>query len=287
MSITYATGKFATAAIRGRPQNGSALISQLLFGEPVTVLQVGNTFSEIRCCDDGFTGFVRNDQLLGVTEAEYLNQRDNPAFNLDLFATLLGDRHGIPVTFGARLSGFDGLRLRHGGKTFNHSGQAALSADLRSEAELLIRFARKWLYVPGMTGGRTPTGIDPAALIQLVCRLIDVKLPRTAKEMAKEGRMVDFVVQAQIGDLAYFDSARGEINHVGILLPDSSILHVHDRVRIDAVDHFGIFNGEVGRYTHRLRIVKRLLPDGAHTGILQSKKERIEATTPANQIAIF
>ena len=29
----------------------------------------------------------------------------------------------------------------------------------------------------------------------------------------------------------------------------------------DVLDHFGIFNRELNRYTHQLRIVKRLLPD--------------------------
>lgn len=32
-------------------------------------------------------------------------------------------------------------------------------------------------------------------------------------------------------------------------------------MRIDKLDHFGIFNREQNRYTHQLRIVKRLLPD--------------------------
>ena len=285
-SPTYAIGKFAVTTIRRRPRVAAPMISQLLFGEPVVTTRIDQAFSHVRCCDDDFEGYVRNDQLLSVDRAVFERQRDEPAYNLDLYSTILGEREGVPITFGARLTDFDGLRLRHGGKIFNYSGQAVLSGDLRTEAELLIRLARKWLHVPGLQAGRTPVGVDAASLVQLLFRLIDVKLPRVAGAMVTAGRPVDFMVQTQLGDLAFFDNRRGTVDHVGILLADSTILHVYDRVRIDAVDHFGIFNYELGRYTHRLRIVKRLLPDGERSTELMSRQERTQGQT-STQIAIF
>ena len=286
MSVNYALGRFTAAAIRSHAREKSEMTSQLLLGEPVTIVEPGKAYTRIRCCDDDFEGYVRTDQLLGADERTFRRQRDNPAFALDLWSTILGDQAGLPVTFGARLPEFDGIRLRHGERTFSYSGQAALSEDLRTEADLLIRLARRWLYSPALAGGRTPAGVDPAALVQLIARLINVKLPRTAAAMSSHGRMVDFVVQAQPADLAFFDNRKGEITHVGILLPDSRILHVGDRVRIDAVDHYGIFNNENGRYTHRLRIVKRLLPDMDLPNVLLTKKARA-AEKNENQMAIF
>ena len=285
-SPTYAIGRFAVTTIRRRPRVAAPMTSQLLFGEPVVIIKTDRAFSHVRCCDDAFEGYVRSDHLILVNQETFLRQRDEPAYNLDLYSTVLGEREGVPITFGARLTDFDGLRLRHGDKTFNYSGQAALSADLRTEAELLIRLARKWLYVPGLHAGRTPVGIDAPSLVQLLFRLVNVKLPRVAGAMVAAGRLVDFMVQAQLGDLAFFDNRRGAINHVGILLPDSTILHVYDRVRIDAVDHFGIFNNDLGRYTHRLRIVKRFLPDGERPTKLMTKLQRTQGQTPT-QMAIF
>ncbi|TXF90363.1 NlpC/P60 family protein [Neolewinella aurantiaca] len=281
----FALGRFTAAAIRSHAKAKSEMMSQLLLGEPVTILEPGKTFSRIRCCDDDFEGFVRTDQLLTADERTFRLQRDNPAFALDLWSAILGEQAAVPITFGARLPGFDGMRLLHGQHVFNYSGQAALSEDLRTEADLMIRFARRWLFVPGLAGGRTPTGIDPAALIQLVARLINIKLPRTADAMSNHGRMVDFVIQAQPADLAFFDNRKGHIEHVGLLLPDSKILHVGDRVRIDSVDHYGIFNQETGRYSHRLRIVKRLLPDMDIPNVLMRKQKKVEANE--NQMAIF
>jgi len=285
MSDSYALGRFTAAAIRSHAREKSEMISQLLLGEPVIMIEPGKKFCRVRCVDDDFEGYVRTDQLLGADERTFRLQRDNPAFALDVWSSILGEQVGLPVTFGARLPEFDGMRLRHGGRTFNYAGQAALSEDLRTEAELLIRFARRWLFVPGLVGGRTPTGVDPAALIQLVARLINIKLPRTAEAMSNHGRMVDFVIQAQPADLAFFDNRKGHIEHVGLLLPDSKILHVGDRVRIDAIDHYGIFNNEIGRYSHRLRIVKRLLPDMDLPNVLLKKRAKVDKDE--SQMAIF
>ena len=285
MQNSFALGRFTAAAIRAQAKEKAEMTSQLLLGEPVTIVEAGKVYSRVRCSDDDFEGFVRNDQLIPADERTFRLQRDNPAFALDLWSTILGDLAGLPITFGARLPEFDGMRLLHGSQKFHYSGQAALSEDLRSEAELFIRFARRWLYVPMLHGGRTPTGIDPAGLIQLIARLVNIKLPRTADAMSHHGRMVDFVIQAQPADLAFFDNRKGQIEHVGLLLPDSQILHVNDRVRIDSIDHYGIFNYELGKYTHRLRIVKRLLPDMDLPNVLLKKRQKVE--TDESQMAIF
>ncbi|MEM6770732.1 MAG: NlpC/P60 family protein [Bacteroidota bacterium] len=282
---TYAIGRYTAAAIREKPRENAIMTSQLLLGEPVEVLDHGKNFSHIRCSDDAFEGYLRTDQLQFTDERTFRHQRDKPAFALELYSTVLGDRLALPITFGARLPEFDGIRLMLGDQQYSYSGQAALAEDLRTEAELLIRFARRWLFVPQLAGGRTPTGVDSAALVQLVCRLINLKLPRTSEAMSHHGRMVDFAVQAQPADLAFFDNRKGQINHVGILLPESRILHVHDRVRIDAVDHYGIFNYELGKYTHRMRIIKRLLPDMDLPGVMVKKRNKEEVDE--SQMAIF
>jgi hypothetical protein len=49
---------------------------------------------------------------------------------------------------------------------------------------------------------------------------------------------------------------------VGLILRDASqqglVIHASGKVRIDIIDHQGIYNRDSGQYTHQLRIVKRL-----------------------------
>jgi cell wall-associated NlpC family hydrolase len=71
------------------------------------------------------------------------------------------------------------------------------------------------------------------------------------------------VEESQTGDLAFFDNNEGRIIHVGIVLRSSSeqveIIHASGKVRIDALDHQGIFNRENSAYSHKLRIIKRVI----------------------------
>jgi hypothetical protein len=46
---------------------------------------------------------------------------------------------------------------------------------------------------------------------------------------------------------------------VGMMLNDHEIIHSSGRVRIDRIDETGIFNEEVQRYTHMLRVVMRIV----------------------------
>jgi hypothetical protein len=42
-------------------------------------------------------------------------------------------------------------------------------------------------------------------------------------------------------------------------LKDNYIIHASGKVRIDRIDHQGIYNDELHDYSHRLRIIKRII----------------------------
>ena len=68
---------------------------------------------------------------------------------------------------------------------------------------------------------------------------------------------MDFIEQAQVGDLAFFSKDTDQITHVGIMLAGGQLIHASGAVRIDPIDHYGIYNNELEQYTHRLKIIKR------------------------------
>ena len=93
-------------------------------------------------------------------------------------------------------------------------------------------------------------------------RLLGVSTPRDASEQAGRGEQISFVEESREGDLAFFDNAEGRITHVGIILEEGGakkIIHASGRVRIDNLDHNGIFNEETQSYSHKLRTIKRIL----------------------------
>ena len=93
----------------------------------------------------------------------------------------------------------------------------------------------------------------------MVFKQFNIRLKRDAWQQALQGNTVDFLQEAQPGDLAFFENEEGRIIHVGILLSNSRIIHASGRVKIDAIDNQGIYSAELKRYTHKLRILKRFV----------------------------
>jgi cell wall-associated NlpC family hydrolase len=62
-----------------------------------------------------------------------------------------------------------------------------------------------------------------------------------------------------MGDLAFFENEAGKISHVGMILEPGEIIHASGMVRRDVFDSYGIFNENLGKHTHKLRLIKRYL----------------------------
>ena len=42
------------------------------------------------------------------------------------------------------------------------------------------------------------------------------------------------------------------------MMKDNYVIHAHGKVRIDRIDHTGIYNVEKRTHTHKLRVIKRI-----------------------------
>jgi cell wall-associated NlpC family hydrolase len=123
----------------------------------------------------------------------------------------------------------------------------------------LVENAYLYLNTPYLWGGRSPFGIDCSGFTQLLYKLNGVKLPRDASQQAKVGQTLSFVEESEAGDLAFFDNEEGNIIHVGMVLDNNRIIHASGKVRIDRLDHQGIYNVDTNKYSHRLRLIKKII----------------------------
>jgi len=249
--MKYGISELSIVPIRIEKNGASAMCSQLLYGEYFKVVEYKKKRSRIRTIPDGCEGWVENRQIRPLSKKDFLALKNIKRTKLcaDLVSFIEGENHLTPIVLGSRLNGLRLLKQHFDGEIVKFS----------VKKKALSSLALSYLNAPYLDGGKTPFGIDAPGLIQMVYRLYGKELPRTIVGQSKEGEVLSFIVESVQGDLAFFDNSEGELIHVGIMLEDHHIIHAYGKVRIDRIDHTGIFNREEKRYTHQLRMIKKIV----------------------------
>lgn len=94
----------------------------------------------------------------------------------------------------------------------------------------IVENVKKYLGVPYIYEGASPTGFDYSGLTQYVYNESEITIPRVAADQYKSnsGQFVD-KSQLQPGDLVFFTGSNGNISdpgHVGIYVGNNQMIHV-------------------------------------------------------------
>ena len=256
--MLYGICNLSIVPLRIEPCDNCEMISQLLFGEHFKILEIRKKWSKIRIAFDNYEGWIDNKQFEEITEETYIkleNLEPTLANELIEFATDKKENF-ITVPLGSNLPFYNNQNVLINNTNFKYEG-AIISNKLPKEA--IINIAFKYLNTPYLWGGKTPFGIDCAGFTQMVYKLCGYKLLRDATQQATQGDVLSFIEESEPGDLAFFDDNEGIITHVGIIMKDNYIIHAHGKIRVDRIDHSGIFNIDSHKHTHKLRVIKKII----------------------------
>jgi len=247
--------------LRAAASHSSEMVSQLLFGELFEILGNSRDFVQIRCWLDKYEGFISNKQFLPVSRNDFELLVSSPRqFPVEPVSTIqeTNSNHSFYILTGSNLSGFKNGFLKLGNVQYSYKHPVGQPKKPISSDEI-VRIAMLFLNAPYLWGGRSLFGIDCSGLVQMVFNINGITLQRDSAYQAQTGRTIHLLSEATPGDLAFFDNKDGQITHVGIVLAGNKIIHSSGRVRIDNLDHYGVYDRQKGIYTHKLRLIKRII----------------------------
>ncbi|GAA4237619.1 C40 family peptidase [Postechiella marina] len=249
--MQYGICNLSVVPLRFEPSDKSELVSQVLYGDHFKVLEQRKSWSKIRLAFDKYEGWIDNKQYVEFQEAHYnFLEKDSPKISHDLVEFIQDENDQLhPLLLGSSLNGLSFLKHKFDGASFEGVGKK----------ENLIKTAFLYLNSPYLWGGKSPFGIDCSGFTQMVYKLNGFKLLRDASQQATQGEALSFIEESEPGDLAFFDNSEGDIIHVGIIMKDNYIIHAHGKVRIDRLDHSGIYNVDKNIHTHKLRVIKKVI----------------------------
>ncbi|MGY6561820.1 MAG: C40 family peptidase [Luteibaculaceae bacterium] len=233
--------KLSYLPVRSADSDKAEMVTQMLYGEVYEVLFKTEKWLYIRGLLDNYHGWIDHIQHLSSTK---LNEIPNVEEEYAVTKTVTPlEEDNIVLSVGSLLPKESSLINKN---------------PMSTKADILAT-AYAFLNTPYLWGGKTIWGCDCSGFVQSVFRSAQLFLPRDAYEQAQVGSTVNFISEAQALDLAFFDNAAGKITHVGIITKPEHILHASGFVKEERIDQEGIYNQKLGKYSHKLRIIKRVL----------------------------
>ncbi len=247
--------------MRAEASERSEMVNQLLFGETFEIVDAIRGWKLIRGTLDKYEGFIDEKQYAAISTVDFEKHHTlAERFSGQLITEIKDEKTGLSLHLlpGSSMRGFEKGHFRLGNLHF--SCEASLSSPAENaEREQLVAFAGKFLNAPYLWGGRSLFGIDCSGLVQVVFKVHGILMHRDASYQAQQGETLSLMHEAMPGDLAFFDNEEGLITHVGVISGEGTIIHASGHVREDALDHQGIYNRQLKKYTHKMRLLKRII----------------------------
>lgn len=246
--------------VRIEPSNKFEMVTQILFGESFSIIDKYKDWYKIRLAYDSYEGWVDKIQIHKISQNEYqrLNSEESQV-TLDIVRKIknVSLNKSFNIVIGSNIPPLNNGIFKINDEEYYFDG--AISESDKQEKSKIIEYTKLFINTPFLWGGKTPFGIDCSGLTQICYKLCGIKLMRDASQQASQGETITFISEATPGDLLFFDNEVGDIIHSGILLPDNKVIHASGKVKIDDIDHHGIFDYESQKYSHKLRLIKKII----------------------------
>ena len=260
--IDFGVCRLSLVSVRKEPSDLSEQVTQLLFGDHYTVIELSKNrkWVRVRIHFDDYEGWIDAKQHQSIAR-EYFDHLNHAEFKIttDLTSTLLYNKSPQIVLMGSIIP-ISSSELFKMEEQFAFNGEAK-NVGQRRDFSFMRTIASKYINCPYLWGGKSPFGIDCSGFTQMVFKICGYKLLRDSSQQATQGKPVDALAASRQGDLAFFRNEDRRIVHTGILLSENKIIHASGKVRVDQITDQGIQHAETRIITHNLATIRRILAD--------------------------
>ena len=260
--MKFGIANLSIVPVRKEAREQSEQVTQLLFGETFEILERRKLWYHIKADFDAYEGWIDPKLVKRISKKEYeeiIKSEKHISTDIVSIITKSSDKTILLIPAGSTFPNFDKTNLTFtiaGDKYDLNQNITQLNDDVRAN---IISHAIKYINAPYLWGGRTHFGIDCSGFSQVIYKICGINIPRDASQQVFVGQTLNMLEEAKPGDLAFFDNDEGNIIHVGVIMANNKIIHASGNVRIDKIDHQGIFNEEINDYSHNLRVIQNIV----------------------------
>ncbi len=247
---TWALATLSVSTIHSKPDHTSELVSQVMMGTPLKVLDYKNKWYRIQTpenyigwMDAGGLHRINNNELdhwkrsnryfynqLNGKMISEPNKKGEIISDLvlgDLFEVLSTDKEYLKIK---TPDGREGYVIKKRCISYAEWSQISPSSDA------ILDVSKQMMGSPYLWGGLSSKAVDCSGLVKLVFYSQGVILARDASQQAKYGQVIDYkdVKNLNAGDLLFFGSSNQHITHVGIHISNGDFIHSSGRVHISS-----------------------------------------------------
>ena len=244
----------SVANMRSKPAHSSEMVSQAIMGTPVRILKDGDGWVLIQTPDQ-YIGWTNKSAVYQMSRSEVSEWRSAnriifTASEGNIFSDITGKAVISDLVAGTILvkrsenQKFSQVSLPDGrtgyvsGVNWINFKQWKDTVSLRGER--MIAHGKRLMGFPYLWGGTSSKGMDCSGFVKTVCFLNGVVVERDASQQARHGMEIDIssgLNNLQKGDLLFFGSKQPyRVNHVGMYIGNSEVLHESGSVHINSLD---------------------------------------------------
>lgn len=270
----------SVASLHNKPSHKSDIVSQVLLGMPVKILDSSNKWLLIQA-PEGYIGWTSG-SIKQIKHDELIADLRKPKIIItclyaktycraDVQSQSVSDIViGNILTLEGKEKNFFKVTYPDGRMAFVEKQNAQEFENWLSEIELtgesIVSMAKQLMGVPYVWGGTSSKGLDCSGFTKIIYWMHGIIIPRDASQQVLSGVEVDNkgnFENVQKGDLVFFgtkasvESSKEKVVHVGIYIGNKQFIHADDYIHISSFNpidkQYDAFN--TNRYLRTMRYV--------------------------------